>query len=111
MYADNVLQAVTRDLATSGNTSMQWTMAVTIAGSIYFKSVTLPDTASVLRVYSNAAIRLALSEQPVAISTATFVVGSVLNASEWGVFALANGLSRTLQMTSAGTATITMDLY
>ena len=111
MYSDNVLQNVTRRLKTSGNTSMQHTLNTTIAGAIYFKSVNIPDTASVVRIYSNVAARIALSEAPVAISTASFVVGSVLNASEWGTFALDNGLSRTLQMTSAGTATITMDLY
>jgi hypothetical protein len=111
MYQENIVGNTTRRLKTSNNTSMQHLMATTIAGAIYFKSIDIPDTASVARIYSNAALRVALTEQPVAISTASFVVGSVLNASEWGTFALDNGLSRTLQMTSAGTATITIDLY
>lgn len=111
MYQDNVLQNVVRPLKSGKNVSRQAVLSATITGDVYYASVTIPDTATVVRVYSDLALRLALSETPALASTATFVVGAILNATEWGTFALANGLTRTLQMTAASTATITMDLY
>jgi hypothetical protein len=90
---------------------MQANLDTTVAGAIYLKSITLPDTVAVIRAYSDKAIRVAVSETPVAINTATFVIGSILNASEWVTFAVCPCLTRTLQMTCASTANVTLEIY
>jgi hypothetical protein len=111
MYSDNVLQNVTRNLKAGLNVSMQAVLNATIAGVLYFKSIALPDTASTVRIYSNAALRAGESEQPLAISTAAFVIGAIINASEWATFAIDPGVSRTLQLICTSTATVSIELF
>ena len=110
MYLDNVLQNITRNLKTGENKSIQAAMDTTVVGAFYFKSITLPDNAVMIRTYSGTAHRVALSEAPVTLSSSAFVVGAIVNASEWGTFALDNGIGRTLQLTSATTCTIAVEL-
>jgi hypothetical protein len=113
MFQDTVLQNVVRQLKTGQNKSMQCIINATLtAGGVVCKVITLPDTAQVVRIYSNAALRAALTELPVSIATtATFVIGSVINASEWVTFTLDNGLTRTLQLSTSATANVTIEIY
>jgi hypothetical protein len=110
MFQDNVLTNVTRDLKTGLNLSMQAVLATSASG-IYAITVTIPDTVSSLRTYSSLAHRIAFAETPAAISTASFVVGAIVNASEWSSFGLANGLTRTVQITTASTGNVFLDVY
>lgn len=111
MYADNVLSNAVRQMATGQNKSMQSVLDSTITG-IRRKIISIPDGVSVLRLYSDQIIRVALSEIPDLISTATFGIGSICNASEWTTFVLANGLTRTLQIVTAATmGNVMIELY
>lgn len=110
MYLDTVLKNVVRQLKSGQNVSTQAMLNVTVAGALYFISIAIPDTASVARIYSNVACRVCLSQQPLAIATTTFAVGAILNVSEWGTFALDNGIARTLQLASTATGIANIDL-
>jgi hypothetical protein len=107
MYSDNVLSNVTfRQLKTGLNKSMQAVLNATVtAGGLYLTTVSIPDTATEARIYPSQAIRVAFGETPLTISTATFVIGSIINASEWATFSFDNGLSRTLQIGSVSSVT------
>lgn len=105
MYADNVLQNTIRQLKKGDGRSIQYQMGATLV------SLTLPDDIQMLRIYPSARIQVCLNEAPASVlNTATFAAGLIVNASEWGTFALDNGLSRTLQMSTNGTALLYIDI-
>jgi hypothetical protein len=110
MYGDTVLTNVARNLKTGLNLSMQANIASTLSASVYGMSVNIPDKAQVLRIYAAQALRVGFGETPVTLSTAAFVIGAVLNASEWGIFGLDNGVSRTATITCSTQVNVTLEV-
>ena len=113
MYADSVLSNVIRQLKTGQNLCMQVTLDATLApAGAVAKVISIPNTASIVRIYPTQKVMVGLTELPgAAATTATFVVGSLVKASEWATFALDIGLSRTLQLTTASTAVVDIEIY
>ena len=103
MYLENVLQSLAFNARQGGLVSMQATMLSTL-GVLAYNSITLPDGANGFRIYPSAAVRFAINEDPVAITT-TFVAGAVADATAWTSKMLVPGISRTLRFTAASTAT------
>lgn len=112
MYQDTLLQSLAITAAQGKLQTCQDVLSVTTAlsGGLSYKSLAIPDWAHGFRMYPNAAIRFAIGEMPV-FTTATFVLGAHANASEWTTKYLADGASRTLQMVTLATATVTVEVF
>jgi hypothetical protein len=112
MDQGNVLQNMVRPLDTGRNKFMQVVLDSTLtAGGVVCKVISIPDGFGMARIYPTAQVRVAFGELPAAITTATFIIGSIVNAAEWGTFALDNGTSRTLQIATASTSVVNIEIY
>jgi len=111
MFSDTVLNTLAITARESKLQSQQATLQTTILGQGWY-SFSIPDWANAFRAYPSAAARFAINAAPLAISTATFVLGGVLDATTWTTKVLGEGTSRTLQVTTAATATtVIVEVY
>jgi len=109
---DTIL-ANARRLNTGQNKSMQVTLDSTLtAAGVVCKVISLPDTANFVRITATTPIRAGLTELPETLATtATWMVGAYLATAELGIFALGNGLSRTLQLATASTSVVQIEIF
>ena len=113
MFQDNVLQTIAINARNGMLKSVQDILSSTLTAGVAttYKIYTLPDWVHGFRIYPSAAIRFAIGEIPAAIGTTTFVVGGIGNINEWTSKIVEDGVSRTLQVTTLATATITLELF
>lgn len=112
MFQDNVLQSLAVNAVKNRLASVQVTLDSTLveAGPV-IKLLTLPDWANSMRIYPTAAIRFAIGEQPETMSTATFSIGAIADAGAWQTRGLDTSKSRVLQMTTASTSVVTVEIF
>ena len=112
MYQDNVLSNLAITAGAGRLKSMQKVNLATTAGAFDVVSFDIPDWANAFRIHASTAVRYAVSEAPVAISTASFVVGGVLDAGTWVTKSIGPGSSRTVQCLAGATGVaVTMEVF